>query len=363
MEIRGAIRLFFLFDIGDEIDLARAANLRGGEPLARKTAAGGPHAPRTLGFETPPLAMACEPTVLPGGLTAEVRLKAFSYGVLSVEFRLPAASNWEDLTRQTARLLDDAAIAEQARSRAAALADRLADAVQERYGEWLAEEYLAVEIHDTPLEGSRFLELHRSPVTQLVRGEVAPLAGSEQDEVLAGTIACYPTDTLVVGWAAALVYDSSEGREDTIALLEYANAQLLEYRHYAERLNRILRELHALTQQKMPFWQRAWRRWRAVHEAERLNDMRLEIRDLSDRNDDSLRLLGDMFYNRAYRLISHRIGLDDYRRQVEEKLRTAGELYHFLIERFNHSRAFLLEFLVVLILVVELFKLEPRWPW
>ena len=322
MEISGSIRLFFLFDVGEEIDFTRAAELRGGDPARRKTSA---HAPRYLGFESPPLLLAVETA----GET-EIRAKAFSYGVLSVEYRLPSAADWDALTRQTATLLDDGALAEDARARAAALANRLGNAIRDRYPEWLSEEYLAVEIHGTPIEGSRLLELYRSPITQLVRGEVAPLSATEQQEVLGGAISCYPSDMLVAGWAAAVVYDATEGREDTLQLLEYANAQLLEYRHYAERLNVILRELHALTRQHMPFWKRAWRRYRAVKEAERLNNMRLEIRDLSDRNDDSLRLLGDMFYNRAYRLISSRIGLDDYRRLVEEKLHTAGELYQFL---------------------------------
>ena len=42
---------------------------------------------------------------------------------------------------------------------------------------------------------------------------------------------------------------------------------------------------------------------------------------------------------------------------MQEKLRTADELYDFMIEEFHQARAFLLEFIVVLILVIELFFL------
>jgi hypothetical protein len=42
---------------------------------------------------------------------------------------------------------------------------------------------------------------------------------------------------------------------------------------------------------------------------------------------------------------------------VQEKLRTADELYDFMIEQFHQARGFLLEFTVVLILVIELFYL------
>jgi len=42
---------------------------------------------------------------------------------------------------------------------------------------------------------------------------------------------------------------------------------------------------------------------------------------------------------------------------VQEKLRTADELYDFMIEQFHQARGFLLEIIVVLILMIELFFL------
>jgi len=49
-----------------------------------------------------------------------------------------------------------------------------------------------------------------------------------------------------------------------------------------------------------------------------------------------------------------RIGVPDYRRLVDEKLNSAGELYQFMVDRFHQGRAFVLELLVVIILVIEL---------
>ena len=64
-----------------------------------------------------------------------------------------------------------------------------------------------------------------------------------------------------------------------------------------------------------------------------------------------------MFYARAYRIAARRVGVPDYRDLVEEKLRTAGELYEFMTNEFHQSRAFILELMVVAILVIELFHL------
>jgi uncharacterized Rmd1/YagE family protein len=47
---------------------------------------------------------------------------------------------------------------------------------------------------------------------------------------------------------------------------------------------------------------------------------------------------------------------------VAQKLRTAEELYDYMVEQFNQSRAFFLEVVVVLILLIELFYLFRGHP-
>ena len=82
--------------------------------------------------------------------------------------------------------------------------------------------------------------------------------------------------------------------------------------------------------------------------------IRLEIRELSESTDNAIKFLSDMFYARAYRLASARIGVGDYHELVKEKLTTAEDLYDSMINEFHQGRAFVLELLVVVILVIEL---------
>ena len=345
---RGSVRLLFLYDIAEEIDLARARTILGSEE-SRKT---GPlsHQPRYLGFEEPPSLIGLDRFPLEGDTLADAEYKAFSYGVFSLSLCVQFNDDWDVLIARSTKLLEDAALARLARRKAEEVVSRIGEAVRSSYSEWLSEDYLIVEIEE-PSSAEAILRERSSEVARLVRGDTLVLAKTEEQEVLAGTMSCYPTDVMVVGWAAALVVDSSkEGREGTRQLLEYANSQLLEFRHYDARLGTILRELYALMQQKRGFF----RRWRLVSEAERLNHLRLELAELVERSENSLRLLGDMFYARAYKLISARIGLNDYRHLVDEKLKTAGEMYEFLVDQFNHQRAFLLEAVVVLILIIDL---------
>jgi len=44
----------------------------------------------------------------------------------------------------------------------------------------------------------------------------------------------------------------------------------------------------------------------------------------------------------------------DYRRLVDQKLQTAGELYEFMVDRFDRGRGFFLEVVVVIILLIEI---------
>jgi uncharacterized membrane-anchored protein YhcB (DUF1043 family) len=160
----------------------------------------------------------------------------------------------------------------------------------------------------------------------------------------------YPSDLLVVGWVAAFVYDHQSGAAPTIDLLEYANTQLLEFRYYDDVLTRVLSDVYNRLERKRSMWAQ----WKLARHAEDLNTIRLDYRELAEHTDNAIKFLSDMFYARAYRLAAARIGVNDYRDLVTEKLSTARDLYESMINEFHQSRAFLLELMVVIILVIEI---------
>ena len=94
------------------------------------------------------------------------------------------------------------------------------------------------------------LAQHGEQLAQIVRGESMPLSDSECKEVLQSSLSYYPTDLLVAGWVAALVYDTPEGAAPTIQLLEYANTQLLEFRHYDDVLTRVLQNVYKMLERR-----------------------------------------------------------------------------------------------------------------
>ena len=82
--------------------------------------------------------------------------------------------------------------------------------------------------------------------------------------------------------------------------------------------------------------------------------MRLEVRELTERVDNSIKFLSDMFSARLYRMAAARIGVPDYRTLVDQKLEIAHEHYSFMIDRVYQGRILILEAMVVIILIIEL---------
>ena len=90
-------------------------------------------------------------------------------------------------------------------------------------------------------------------------------------------------------------------------------------------------------------------RWRMARSANSLHTVLLEVSELTEHADNAIKFLSDMFAARLYRLAA------DYRNLVGQKLKTAEDLYDYMVEQFNQSRAFFLEATVVLILLIELY--------
>jgi hypothetical protein len=184
----------------------------------------------------------------------------------------------------------------------------------------------------------------------VVRGENQALSDGERQEILQSRISYYPNDLAVIGWNAAFIYDSPVGAETAIQLLQYANSQLLEFRHYDELLTRQLEDVYKFLDKGRGLWSR----WRTARAASKLHTVLLDVSELTERADNAIKFLSDMFSARLYKLAALKVGVPDYKDLVHQKLQTAEELYRFMVDEFNQSRAFVLELMVVIILIIEL---------
>ncbi len=353
--LKGSFYVLVLYDVAEQIQLDRLRAIIGAEPPRREPSFKH-RAPDYVRFEPSPVVEYTGPITVSGGDPFDSRIKYFDYGVVCVELELPFTAGWEDLTGLSSRLTLAPEIEARTLELARAQLNRVKAALIQPYDVWLSEDYYVIHITDAREESgvisaAAMLQGHGEHIARIVRGESVALSESERDEALTARISYYPSDLLVAGWVAALVYDTPPSAAAIVDLLEYANSQLLEYRHYDELLTRVLKNVYEMLEHKgVPLM----RHWKMARQAERLNAMRLDIIELTERTDNAIKFLSDMYYARAYRMASSRVGVADYRNLVEQKLRIAGDLYEFMVNEFHQARGFVLEVMVVAILVIEL---------
>jgi hypothetical protein len=348
--LQGSVLVLIQFDVCEEINLDALRDIFG----ARRQETSFKHpAPGYVRFQRPPVVEPVEPLILESGERLDVKIKYYDYGVLSVVFELPFSGDWDTLVRLASRWVWDTDFTNFAQKIAKQKIERARPALIKLYDSWLHEDYFVFHVRDIAGNPSaaELLSTQGGRIAQIVRGENVPLSDGEQQEIMQSKISYYPNDLAVISWNAAFLYDSTAGAETVIQLLEYANSQLLEFRHYDELLTRELQSVYAFMDHGS---MGIAARWRTAKRASRLHTVLLDVDELTERADNAIKFLSDMFSARLYRVAASKIGVNDYKNLVNQKVHTAEELYRFMVDQFHQSRAFLLEVLVVIILVIEL---------
>jgi len=359
VSVHGSVLVLIQFDVCEEIRLDQLQHIFGARTLQQPSFK---HpAPGYVRYERPPVVETIDPLVLDSGERLDGQIKYYDYGVLSVVFELPFSGDWDTLVRMGSRWVWDVDFAGHASRIARKRLERAKPALVKPYNDWLSEDYFIFhvrEISGAP-SAAELVASHGARIAQIVRGETAQLSEGERNEILQSRISYYPNDLAVIGWNAAFLYDSAAGAETAIQLLEYANSQLLEFRHYDELLTRELSSVYAFLEKGTGIIAR----WRTARAASKLHTVLLDVTELTEHADNAIKFLSDMFSARLYKLAAAKVGVPDYKDLVQGKLQTAEELYRFMIDEFNQSRAFVLELMVVIILIIELVYLFRGKPF
>jgi len=349
--LSGFVLVLIQFDVCEEIRLDKIQPSGGSRTVRQPSTKQA--APAYVRYERPPVVEPVEPLTLETGETLEGEIKFYDYGVVSVIYQIPFAGDWEALVQLSARWVWDVDFASRVDPIVRRAMKRSEGALVKPYERWLSEDYFIFHVREAPRSPSaaELIAANTFKIAQVVRGERLPLSDGECREVMQSQISYYAQDLTVIGWNAAFLYDTALGAQTAIQLLEYANSQLLEFRYYDELLTGVLDEVYDLLAQKrgrLP-------RWRLARRARDLHRVLLEVGELTEHADNAIKFLSDMFAARLYRLAAAKVGVPDYKDLVAEKLKTAESLHQDMTEQFNESRAFFLEVVVVLILLIELY--------
>lgn len=355
MQLRGFFRLLFLYDVAESIDLGKLRGLLGARGGSAKSAFPR-RTPDYVRFEEAPIIEPAEFITVCPGVSAACRVKYYSFGAVVVQVELPVECDWSALVAQGSRWMDAPDVEPCVRDLTRRRLAQITAAVTKPTEDWLQESYFVVEINEIrDAEGNqpaadKLLAAHGQEFVELIRGEASPVAPKSIEEVLQASLSYSPSDLVVVGAHAAVVYDRAEDAAAVTQVLEYTKMQLLEFRYYDRFMSRVLADFYKALERKRNI---LLSRWSLPREAQRFNTIRLDLMDLTERIDNAIKFVSDIYYARVYRLAAARMGVPEYRTLVERKLDTFGELYGSLMDRYNETRSFVLEVLVAILALLD----------
>jgi len=347
----GILHVFVAFDWGDEVQLTAAHQLVEAEshPLPRR-----PRTPASIEYRPLPLRIALAPVVLDlpeiGAVSTVGELTIFDFGAVSVAWQVPFTLAGAALAR-LAGALATAPLAAVARQAVEPLYRKLLPAIDDSIWSELSEEYFVFQLQ--PNAAGPVAELLAGPqatwLAGLVRLEPGAFSAEEVAEALRLHMSYTDDDLFVADWPAAVLIDRD--CEETLEVIEFANLQLLEYRHIDQRVDDNLVSaaalIHGLRLSSLPFWRTHTRPLRI------LGDLRVEANSLFERTGNVLKLVGDQYLARVYRLLERRFHLTRWETNIGRKLEVLEGTYRTLADQGATFRAEFLEWVIILLILFE----------
>ena len=349
----GQFVAFYLFDVAETIDLQAVRALVQGPAVAARLSPK-PATPAYVQYDKPPLSFDGAEFGHPELDGYQVRIRAYDYGVISLALSRSFSGDWSELLAIGQSLIENAELEQHAEDVCRRVADRLKPAIVGLRPSFLSEDYLVYVVHelDRAASAEELLAGHGDTIATMLRGERQPLSAQEKEMILRHRISYLSDDLAIPTWNAAFVYDTPTGALAALEILEFANSQLLEFRYYDQLLDNDLASIYARLQHQK--WYESWFGARYTRAARQVHSLFIDVNELTDRTENTLKFIGDIYAARLFGLVAGRLGLERWKANVQEKLETLDDIYRFAVEQSSMSRGQFLELTVVLILVLEL---------
>ncbi len=351
--VPGVLHVYVSFDWGENVDLTAAQRLVPAElhtlPRRRRT-------PTSVAYRSPPLRLPLPPIEIEltelGTVAASADVRLFDFGAVSVGLEVPFRLSSGALRSVAGHLAEPVDLVRRARAVLEPLYEKLLPAIQDPQWSSLSEEYFVFEF---PSSGElpspeELLRDHAQWLAGLLRLEAGALSDEEVAEALRLRLSYSPSDLLVLEWSAAVLIDRD--CDETLETIEFTNLQLLELRYIDNRLDDRLadayRLIHPMARSSLPFWRTPTRSLRA------LGDLKIDANELFDRTGNVLKLVGDQYLARVYRMLATRFHLDDWAKSITSSLEVVESVYQVVAEQATHNRTELLEVTIIALIVFEI---------
>jgi hypothetical protein len=351
--LAGSCTVIFAFEVGQSIDLDQCERLLSG-PVQR-TIRPSRRAPAHFSYRPAPLRLYQEPVDASLGARACTSVYAvlYDFGAAAIGFTFPLdGATIDALIPLSDQLYRDRDLEQAARQRIEALLAAVRAAVTRPRLADVVEDYVvfALERFDAPVDAARLLRDEGPALARVLRGELSPLSAQEVDDALAASLSVTPVDAAIVDWNTTILIEPEP--EDARVVLEIATVQLLELRWLDAELDAALAKAYD-TLSRQAGGGLAGFRLRAP-DLDRIGELQADAAILFERVTNALKLVGDQYLSRLYRLVSGRLRLADWDAGIARKLNTLEGIYAKLNDRASARRLEILEWIVILLIAFEI---------
>ncbi len=358
-ELEGVVLAMFAFDIGFQIEL-ETAERRLEEATRRQVVRARRPAPVWFDYSPPPLRLVVDgPTVTVDAATTEAgtEILVYDFGAALATFRLPMPAGLDKMIDLSVSLDEHPDLAAEARRRVTAVMEAMGDAVERPRLAEATEAYTVFVVTGGPPEPHAFAGAHRRTIAQLIEADRSELSSQQVERSVGGSMSYASTDLAIVDWNAALLFDPEP--DDVIAVLQHANVELLQLRVLDAELDAILdhadETLAALTRS------RVWPGFSSGRLLRRFASAQTDAAVRFEGVNNAIKLLGNQYLARLYRLAAARLDLPAWQDGVTRKLEATNSLYDKMCEATSTRRLETLEWVIIVLIAVSI--MLPFTPW
>lgn len=358
--LSGVCYTLFAYDIGLSINLEEAAR-RVTEATEPETIRHKRRAPEHFEYRPAPLRILLHEgtPITIAGFSALPRVECviYDFGAASVTYAFPISGPLDALLPLSDALYENRSLLEDSRRRVERLLTAIAPAVDRPHIADLVEDYAIFQLESLGLEGrpeptlppAALLAPHARILAQILRAEPGGLSDQEVADALSTRIAYAPGEEVIIDWNASLIVQPDA--EDVRAVLEYANVELLELRRLDDQLDVVLDRSYAALNQRGPLRQL---RGAGSRELRRIASLQMDSALLFEGVNNAVKLVGDQYLARLYRLAAQRLHLPEWDASILRKLQTAESIYVKLSDQGANRRMEILEWIIILLIAFEI---------
>lgn len=349
---KGKILIYRVFDLGPEIDLEKVEAVFN-ENLKEKFRIDRKHNSSLIISKSPTSIYLGKVSlsILDETFEASLFCKVWHFGTASLSFHIPVIDTlWSRLEEYSAALDASVEIDDIAKRKVKEFQHHIKDALPE-LNQWETfEDYITFfveEFSDPELKPAE-LPLRVDIPKLLLAEKKGHLSHQLRSKIMESSFQYFDDDMVVVDWNSALIVEPS-GSMDVALIIEFALNQLLEMRYYDEVLDEKLAQLYrSVVGRKKGLFSNEYSQL-----AEEAGQMYLEISEIFENIENSLKTVGDFYLATIFRNTTKRFKLDDWTRSINEKLSNLAEISKLLHSEVNESRNHSLEIIIIILIAIE----------